>query len=234
VAQCPFAIHKPISGPSGGYKSGPVRIVHHTTEGASASTAMAAYAAKRADPHFTVDRTNIYQHIDTGTGARALRNGPGGIETNRLSAVQIEVVGFAGKPKSKATLANVARLCRWIEATHGVPRVWPAGLPKPATAMGKDPGGHNRSASTWLANGGHYGHSQVPENVHWDPGYSKMEVNFLMNATFDADGMLDNAFHPLVAPLLNSISNLGFMGFAADVMEDHFEVGAMSVAASGR
>ena len=108
MPKCPFAIQKPVSGPSGSYKSGPYRIVHHTTEGTSASAAMAAYAAKRADPHFTVDRTNIYQHIDTGPGARALRNGPSGVETNRLSAVQIEVVGFAGKPKEQGD----ARQCR--------------------------------------------------------------------------------------------------------------------------
>jgi hypothetical protein len=227
VAKCPFATQKPISGPSGSYKGGPFRIVHHTTEGASASAAMAAYAAKRADPHFTVDRTNIFQHIDTGAGARALRNAGGGVETNRLSAVQIEVVGFAGKPKSKATLANVARLCRWIEATHGVPLVWPAGPPKPATSAGKDPGGHNRSVAIWSAKGGHYGHSHVPENTHWDPAYTKMEVDFLMNATFDAAGMLDNATDMLVAPLLNSTSNLGLTGTPAAVMEDHFEVGAL-------
>ena len=59
-----------------------------------------------------------------------------------------------------------------------------------------------------------------------------------MNATFDSDGMLDNAFHPLVAPLLNSTSNLWLHGRrdGGDGRDgqDHFEVGAMSVAASAR
>jgi hypothetical protein len=225
MSRCPFATWTPISGSSGPYVDGPFRIIHHTTEGSSASGAMIAYRNARADPHFTVDNMKIYQHIDTDEGARALRNAPGGVQTNRLSAVQIEMVGFAGKSKSKATLNNVARLCRWIEAMHGVPRTWPAGLPKPATAGGDDPGGHNRNAATWTANGGHYGHCHVPENTHWDPAYTRMEADFLMNATFDSAGMLDNATDPLVKPLINSTSSPAMAAAPVQAMEDHFDVG---------
>ena len=87
MASCPFATQRPVSGPSGAYVGGPFKIVHHTTEGGSAQAAMDAYAAKKADPHFTVDGAKIYQHIDTGLGARALRNAEGGVQTNRDSAV---------------------------------------------------------------------------------------------------------------------------------------------------
>lgn len=176
---CPFATWKPISGASGTYTSGPFKIVHHTTEGSSAQGAFTAFKKNRSDPHFTVDATTIYQHIDTNNAARALKNLTNGVQTNRDSAVQIEVVGFAHRPKTLATLENVRRLCRWIEATHSIPRVWPNGLPKPAR-NGKDPGGHNRNATTWETKGGHYGHSNVPENTHWDPAYTKTEVDFLM------------------------------------------------------
>lgn len=184
MARCPFATQMPISGPVGKYVGGPFRIVHHTTEGGSASGAFAAFKKNRSDPHFTVDEHAVYQHIDTGLAARALRNLSGGVQTNRLSAIQIEVVGTATRPKPRGTLENVARLCRWIERTHGVPRAWPSGLPKPAK-NGKDPGGHNRSAATWATRGGHYGHSQVPENIHWDPGYTPNEAAFLLQ--FDPD-----------------------------------------------
>jgi hypothetical protein len=126
-----------------------------------------------------VDGTTVYQHIDTGVAARALRNPPGGVQTNRDSAIQIEVVGFAHRPKTRPTLENVRRLCRWIESTHNVPKVWPSGPPKPAR-NGNDPGGHNRSAGNWDTKGGHYGHSHVPENTHWDPAYTEVEVGFLM------------------------------------------------------
>jgi N-acetylmuramoyl-L-alanine amidase len=179
MPKCPFAIQRPITGGVGAYTSGPFKIVHHTTEGGTADAAFSAFKKNRSDPHFTVDETNIHQHIDTAIAARSLGNAKGGVETNRDSAVQIEVVGFAARAKSKATLRNVAKLCRWIEQVHGVPRVWPNGHPKTAV-NGKDPGGHNRNAVNWDTKGGHYGHSQVPENTHWDPGYTDDEVKFLM------------------------------------------------------
>jgi hypothetical protein len=189
MARCPFALWQPISGSSGPHVGGPFKIVHHTTEGSTAEGALDAFAQARSDPHFTVDATRIFQHIDTAESARALRNAPGGVQTNRDSAVQIELVGFAHLPKDTRALTNLARLCRWIEATHGVPKVWPAGVPRPAK-NGRDPGGHNRDAQTWDGQSGHYGHCHVPENTHWDPGYSESELAFLMNASFDAQGAL--------------------------------------------
>jgi N-acetylmuramoyl-L-alanine amidase len=175
MARWTSATWDPISGDLGNYSSGPYKIVHHTTEGETYSGARQAYAANASDPHFTVDETTVYQHIDTARVARALRNDPGGVETNRASAVQIEVVGFAGRPKSPQTLANVARLCRWIEQTHGVPQTWPNGHPR-EPLNGQDPGGHNRDATNWTTRSGHYGHSQVPENTHWDPAYTRAEL----------------------------------------------------------
>jgi hypothetical protein len=67
--------------------------------------------------------------------------------------------------------------------------IWPAGVPRPAK-NGRDPGGHNRDAQTWDEQSGHYGHCHVPENTHWDPGYSESELAFIMNASFDAQGAL--------------------------------------------
>lgn len=221
----PGAIQKPISGPSGAHLGGPFKIVHHTTEGSTAEGAFDAFRTNRSDPHFTIDDTNIYQHIDTAVAARALRNPPGGVQTNRDSAVQIEVVGFAHRPKSKATLRNVARLCRWIEATHGVPQTWPSGLPKPTKPDGKDPGGHNRNALTWDTKGGHYGHSQVPENIHYDPGYLLEEVTFIME--FDPSHEVLEDFDVRFAAMAETDP-----GLATDVsrMPDHAEVGEPSAA----
>jgi hypothetical protein len=178
MARCPFAQWDEISGAVGAFAGGPFKIVHHTTEGSSYAGARAAYAAHRSDPHFTVAGDTIVQHVDTAQAARALKNPPGGVETNRDSAVQIEVVGFAGQPKDVTTLQSVARLCRWIEEEHGVPQAWPNGLPRFST-NGGNPGGHNRDAANWDELGGHYGHSQVPENDHWDPGYTPAEVALL-------------------------------------------------------
>jgi hypothetical protein len=185
MARCPFARWDEISGSVGSFSGGPFKIVHHTTEGSTYAGARAAYAAARSDPHFTVAGDDIIQHVDTEAAARSLRNRPGGVETNRDSAVQIEIVAHAGRPKDVATLQAVARLCRWIETEHGVPQRWPSGRPR-FTTNGRDPGGHNRNAEIWEAEGGHYGHSQVPENTHWDPGYTPAELAIVTpEAAFD-------------------------------------------------
>ncbi|MGE5723109.1 MAG: N-acetylmuramoyl-L-alanine amidase [Sphingomonadales bacterium] len=221
MARCPFAKWLPITGPVGNYVAGPYRIVHHTTEGVSAQGALDAFRKNRSDPHFTVDQQTIYQHIDTGLAARALRNLAGGVETNRLSAVQIEVVGTAAKPKPRATLENVARLCRWLEHTHAIPNEWPSGPPKPAI-NGKDPGGHNRNAQNWVRRGGHYGHSHVPENIHWDPGYTADEVTFLMRFDPDNRTALQD---PAIAELRESFPEDVPLAPEDIAMPDHAEEG---------
>jgi hypothetical protein len=211
---CPFATQKPITGAVGAYTSGPFRIVHHTTEGSTAQSAFDAYKEKKSDPHFTVDHATIYQHVDTNLAARALKNADGGVETNRLSAIQIEVVGFAHLAKLPATLKNVAKLCRWLEQTHNIQRVWPNGYPKPAQ-NGNDPGGHNRNAANWSSKGGHYGHCHVPENDHWDPAYTKAEVDFLMAdpsqaavEAFAAKQMQDDGAVPTLEQLMKATSTM--------------------------
>ena len=218
MARCPFATFMPISGPSGSFTGGPFKIVHHTTEGSSAKGAFAAFAKNRSDPHFTVDAARVVQHIDTGEAARALRNAPDGVQTNRDSAVQIELVGFAGARKNPAAMKNLARLCRWLEAVHGIAATWPNGKPKPPV-NGGDPGGHNRDAATWDTKSGHYGHCHVPENTHWDPAFDAVEFDFLMTAKFDDPGNLVNAADPKVKALFDRPLSLDAP--EPQVMEDH-------------
>lgn len=215
MATCPFATQKPIGSGSGGYTGGPFKIIHHTTEGSGAAGAFAAYASGGSEPHFTVDSATVYQHLDTKVGARALRNPAGGVETNRQSALQIEIVGYAGKAKDKATLERVARLCRWLEATHGVANAWPNGAPKPPR-NGADPGGHNRDAANWTSMSGHYGHSQVPENTHWDPAYTAAEWEFVTKARFSPTGQLLDTDLEALLPAEEGLADQPF-----EVMEDH-------------
>jgi len=170
----------PLPWSAGSYVAGPFKIVHHTTEGSTAAGAFETYQKRHDIPHFTIDDKFIYQHLDTEVAATALAHPPGTVETNRHSAVQFELVGFAGKPKNKASLANVGRLCRWIESTHNVSQVWPNGFPNPPV-NGHDPGHHNRNEQNWVSKSGHYGHCHVPANTHWDPAYTADEVAFIMS-----------------------------------------------------
>jgi len=219
MAKCPFATDKSINGGLGKYSGGPYKIVHHTTEGPTAQSAFNTYTTDKTDPHFTVDDTTIYQHIDTALTARALENLTGGVETNRDSAVQIEMVGYAGQPKKKATLLNVGRLCRWLEKEHGIPQVWPNGRPKPPK-NGKDPGGHNRDANTWDSTSGHYGHSSVPENKHWDPAYEDAEVDVIMAVQISDDGEILNLGDPRIAGFVEPSAE----GVDFEPIKDHGKV----------
>lgn len=223
MARCSFAEWKPLSGSSGSFLGGPFRIVHHTTEGSTADGAMGAFRQNRSDPHFTVSNSKIYQHVDTSVAARALRHPQGTPETNRESAIQIELVGFAGKSKDRGSLFNLARLCRWIEAEHGVSRTWPMGPPKPAV-NGKDPGGHRRDQAIWDGQSGHYGHCHVPNNSHWDPAFDAVEAAYVLAAEFGSDGSLSNPQAPAVKALRDS-PVLGFDGVEPDVMDDHDSFG---------
>ncbi|MFF9003678.1 endolysin [Streptomyces achromogenes] len=95
----------------------------------------------------------------------------GGTRTNRAGKVviQIEAVFFPycrvdGKVYAK--LADTPckgwqQLQDWVHS-WGVPNTWPMGRPSDFTAR--------RSESVWETQGGWYGHSQVPENTHQDPG----------------------------------------------------------------
>jgi hypothetical protein len=179
MARCPFAQWMPLPWSSGHYLEGPFKILHHTTEGNTAQGAFDTYQNTHDIPHFTIDRTTIYQHVDTDTAVTALAHPHGTVETNRSHAIQFELVAFAGQPKSQQALFNAGRLCRWAEQTHGIPQVWPNGPPNPPR-NGQDPGHHNRNEGNWRHQGGHYGHSHVPANVHWDPAYTAAELAFLM------------------------------------------------------
>lgn len=108
----------------------------------------------------------IVQMIPANRGGRALMNRAGGVETNTSGGIviQIEVVGRAVEPFTSGPMKNFDKIISWLRSL-GIPDVWPAGdlEPYPASYGGV------RSTSDWNKSG-HFGHSQVPENDHGDPG----------------------------------------------------------------
>jgi len=123
-------------------------------------------------PHVLADpfTGRTAQFIPANQSARALVNLTGGVQTNMhgSACIQIEWLFFPWcrvNGKAYAELkdtpgAGLDRIVAWLRS-WGVPDGWPMGMP---TWNG------NRSAGVWQNNGGHYGHSQVPENDHTDPG----------------------------------------------------------------
>jgi hypothetical protein len=139
--------------------------------------AIGAFKANDSWPHFQVDYAGkVWQFLDTAVAAKSLRNLSGGVETNRDSAIQIEIVGFAAKPNEHpAEQMNALKaLMRWLEANTGIKPVGPG---KPfATSYGQNVRFTN---AQWDSFNGWCGHCHVPENDHWDPG--AIDINFLLS-----------------------------------------------------
>ena len=180
MARCPFAQWMPISGTCGTFVGGPFRIIHHTTEGRTAAAAFQAFrrtARTRISPSTT---SGIYQHIDTSLSPRepfAMLDG--GVQTNRYSAIQIEVVGSRSS-EAAADAHNVATSCAaGSRRSHQFHRSGRPG-PEAGRAGRKGPGRPQSQRDDLEHAGGHYGHSQVPENSHWDPGYTPEEAIFVL------------------------------------------------------
>lgn len=148
------------------------KVVWHTTENDPtkvSATTIANYLNKvGSQVHIIWNPVTgeIVQMIPANKGGRGLVNAAGGVDTNTSGAivVQIEVVGQATKPFTDGPMKNLDKIIVWLRAL-GVPDVWPAGDLKPYPASY----GGVRSTSAW-AQSGHFGHSQVPENDHGDPG----------------------------------------------------------------
>lgn len=135
------------------------------------------------------------QFIPAGQSSRALVNLDGGVQTNRKgnACIQVETLFFPycrWNGRVYATIADTPRkglpeLMAWLRS-WGVPDQWPMGLPN---------GGSQRNAGVWDSRSGHYGHSQVPENNHTDPG----PMGNIFNTVKDVDMPLTQDDANLVA-----------------------------------
>lgn len=164
-------------------------VVLHSTEGPS----WPSYSSGAVAPHFTIlpdfatKTVKVRQHFPVNRSARALVNAAGGVETNTLNAVQIEMVGTCDLATSKKWgstphvympeapdwyLEGVAHVLRWLAdewnsfpLVDAAPRGWPA---YPGSyANGK---GQRMTGTEWQNAYGVVGHQHVPENAHGDPG----------------------------------------------------------------
>jgi hypothetical protein len=165
---------------------GPAKAIGHITWDRNASAAkpqdlipyetLRTYfsgSGKAVAPHILWDpfTGRVTQFVPANSRSKSLADAPGGTRTNRAGSVviQVEALFF---PYCRVGTSVYARLvdtpCKgwpelqaWVHS-WGVPNAWPMGRPDSFVS--------NRSSSTWVSKGGWYGHSQVPENTHQDPG----------------------------------------------------------------
>jgi hypothetical protein len=171
--------HAPLDG-------GPAKAIAHITWDRNATAAKPqdlvpyerlreyfAGGGKAVAPHILWDpfTGRITQFLPANSRSKSLADRAGGTRTNRAGSVvlQIEALFF---PYCRIGSTLYARLidtpCKgWTELqawvhSWGVPNAWPMGRPTDFTP--------ERSEPVWESKGGWYGHSQVPENDHQDPG----------------------------------------------------------------
>lgn len=173
--------------------------VVHTTEGVGLTDYDGGAMAPNltAVANFARQRLDWYQHFDIDRSSRALRNLAGGVQTNTLNVVQVELEGtcdyskrerwggrvagrdyiYWGDPPDWA-LRDLADFLRWLNVEHGVPLSGPSmwlnyGLD--SRRPGVTPASYGASPARmsfaeWNSFEGVCGHQHVPENDHGDPG----------------------------------------------------------------
>jgi hypothetical protein len=160
-------------------------VVIHTTEGTSLPSYSGGAVAPNytAVPDFKAKRLKFYAHFSDERSARALRNEAGGVQTNTLNCIQIELVGTCSPSTSQSwktrhilwsnppawALRDLAHFAADMHKRHGVKLEGPAPVWTPyPESFG--PGGQRFSFHQWSNFYGFCGHQHVPENVHGDPG----------------------------------------------------------------
>lgn len=166
----PDAIQIPFEGADGGsYTAGPFRGILHTTESERFHPSTKEYYGHKNPPHFTLYDGQLYQHFPINRAARALANPAGGVQTNRRSAIQIEICWTAKSINDmpEANWSALARWMRWVEAQTGIKRTAPVFGDSRQYGIGN---ALELTPSAWKSFNGWCGHQHVPENAHWDPG----------------------------------------------------------------
>lgn len=177
----------------GSYVGGPWRLIVHRTEGHTVDASIATYRARGVWPHFTADirpgQQRLVQHGPLNIAASATKNLPGGVETNRRQAVQIEVVGFTDRPYPGEDW-------RWL-GRQLAPCFAPGGIKAESTSrpwvdasdgfVARPDAPQRMTYAEWDAFNGVCGHQHVPENDHYDPG--KIDIAAFLDGVNEKDEM---------------------------------------------
>ena len=163
--------HIPCPNPGGRVnEQSPAMGVLHTIEG-GLDSGLGVFRQHFA-PHFTLDGERIIQLVPLGTMAAALQNHPGGVETNSITRAQIELAGSSQKDPwicDDASLDLLADLLATLADAAEIPLSRPFPDAMPALPWATEDFAR-RKADKFGVVAGWFGHVEVPENDHWDPG----------------------------------------------------------------
>lgn len=155
--------------------------VLHTTE----TSGWPGYGNWSVMPHATVMPTRnvgveVHQHVSFDQAAFALRNLPGGAQTNRDYAFQFELIGTCEKGgpgyywpgADDAVLRDLfEKVIEPLSDAFGIPLRAQPFQAYPSSYGGRSGSNNVRlSPAAWDTYSGWLGHQHVPENAHGDPG----------------------------------------------------------------
>lgn len=166
-------------------------VLWHSTEGRSLPTYGGGASAPNltAVPDFGARKLRWYQHHDIDRSSRALVNEAGGVQTNTLNVVQVEIVGTCD-PATEAkwsgpflympnlpdwAVRGLAEFAKWMNFIHGVPLTSDVTFKPYPASYGARNGVRMRNLQ-WSTYSGHCGHQHAPENLHGDPGALPMRA----------------------------------------------------------
>lgn len=171
------------TGPGSYIDDVPWRLVLHTIEGGMQAAIDGVFKPKPCYcPHLTVSlkARRVAQHVRFSWASAALANDPGGVETNRWRAIQIEIEGWSAK-SAERTDEEIEFLGEVIAAI--VEAGVPINLDHVAQFVGAEAGTiavknskYRMTPEQWRTFDGVCGHQHVPENEHWDPGHLDVQA----------------------------------------------------------
>lgn len=107
----------------------------------------------------------IEQYYPGNVGGRALtqwnQDGAANIQIEIFFSPGCVVNGKRYETVADTPCKNLDKILAWLD-TYGIPREWPMGAPQWQ--------GNSRDVGIWNNRAGHYGHCNVPNNTHTDPG----------------------------------------------------------------
>lgn len=190
--------------------------VLHTTEGADWPSYAGGATAPNytAKPNFGRKRLDWRVHFPDERSSRALRNEAGGVETNTLNVVQVELVGTCD-PRTHAdwtrkgiqhiywpeapdwALRDLAAFIVDMNERHGVKVQFASKFLAYPSSYGSS-GGQRFTFAQWRNFYGWCGHQHVPENLHGDPG--ALDVAKLERFCNELLGLTDKPEVPVLLP----------------------------------
>lgn len=118
-------------------------------------------------PHLMWDpfTGDVIQYYPANVGGRALNawneDGAVNIQIETYFSPGVTHNGRAYQTVAETPCKGLDKILAWLDS-HGIPRVWPMGAPAWQ--------GNPRDVDIWNTEAGHYGHCNVPDNTHTDPG----------------------------------------------------------------